>query len=88
MSMTGIQSLGQENGNIVQPYPVYDIPGQAYAGLQTFWQTVRDQCEQHFTPSQCQSLLGSRPTILQQDREGLAWYWLVGIGVVIGKVVL
>lgn len=87
MSLSVVQPVGQENGNIAQPYPVYDIPGQTYAGLQTFWQTVRDQCEQHFTPSQCQSLLGSRPTMLEQDQD-LPWYLLVGIGVLIGKVVL
>ena len=88
MSIRVIQPLGQ-NQQAIQPQAIEQIQQQAYAGLQTFWEKIRQECEQHFTPSQCQSLLGVRPTMLQPEaREGIAWYWLLGIGVVIGKVVL
>lgn len=88
MSMTVIQPLGQ-NQQRIQPQPIEQIPEQVYAGLQAFWQRARQECEQHFTPSQCQALLGVRPTMLEPGaREGIAWYWLVGVGVVIGKVIL
>lgn len=78
--------LGQEVG--VQPQRIVDIPGEAYQGLQTFWQRTRQECEKIFTPAQCQALLGARPTMLQPaaEREGISWYWLVGIGFVLGKV--
>lgn len=85
----GPQPLGQDP--IVQPQPITYIEGKVYAGLQDFWQNAREQCEQRFTPAQCQALLGVRPTILepfQRKADAIAWYWLVGIGVVIGKVVL
>ena len=82
-------SLGQDQ--IVQPQPITYIEGQVYGSLQNFWQNVRGQCEQRFTPAQCQALLGVRPTILEplhRRADAISWYWLVGIGVVIGKVVL
>lgn len=82
--MMNITPLGQDVN--VQPQRITDIPGQAYGGLQMFWQRTRQECEKRFTPSQCQALLGARPTMLQPDREGIAWYWLVAAGFVLGKV--
>lgn len=83
--MKVIQPVGQS----IQPQPVMQIPQQAYTGLQNFWHRTRVECEKVFSPGQCQSLLGTRPTMLAPgEREGLAWYWLVLIGVGIGKVIL
>ncbi len=82
--MIAISPLGQEVN--VQPERITEIPGQAYEGLQVFWQRARAECEKRFTPSQCQALLGSRPTMLSPEGEGIAWYWLVGIGFILGKV--
>lgn len=88
MSIRVIQPLGQ-NQQRIQPLPIEQIQQQAYAGLQTFWEKIRQECEQHFTPSQCRALLGVRPTMLEPSaQEGIAWWKLVLIGVVIGKVVL
>lgn len=88
MSITVIQPVGQNS--TIQPQPITEIQQPVYAGLQVFWQRVRQECEQHFTASQCQALLGVRPTMLEPRprEEGLAWYWLVGVGLVIGKVIL
>ena len=74
----------------IQPQPITRIPGAAYAGLQVFWDRIRQECEQRFSPSQCQALLGVRPTMLEpsRPREGLPWYMSLGIGIVIGKVIL
>lgn len=72
---------------IVQPQPITEIPQQAYAGLQAFWGKIRDECEERFTPAQCQALLGARPTILEPETH-LPWYVVFGIGVLVGKVVL
>ncbi len=83
--MKAIIQLGQ-----VQAQPITDITGQAYAGLQVFWTKVREECEQRFSPSQCQALLGARPIMLEPSPAdtGLPWYIMMGIGVVIGKVIL
>lgn len=78
--------LGQDD--IVQPQPIVDIPGEVIGGLNAFWMKARSECEEIFTPAQCQSLLGLRPTILGSREEGIKWYvWLL-IGVIVGKVVL
>lgn len=84
--MITISPLGQEVG--VQPQRIIDIPGEAYQGLQVFWMRTRAECEKKFSRSMCQSLLGTRPTMLQPGelQGGIAWYWLVGIGFVLGKV--
>ena len=88
MSMTLIQPLGQ-NQQSIQPQPMEQIQQQVYASLQSFWLRTREECEKHFTPSQCQALLGVRPTMLEPGpREGIAWYWKVLVGVAIWKVVL
>ncbi len=86
MSEFVIQPVGQQ----IPAQPIEYVEDTVYGGLQAFWGRIRGECEEVFTPSQCQSLLGVRPTILepQQYQEGIAWYWLVLIGVGIGKVVL
>jgi len=63
-----------------------DIPGRAYEGLQVFWERARTECEARFTPAQCQALLGARPTMLSPESEGLAWYWYIGIGFLVGRL--
>lgn len=90
MSMQIIEGLGQTPEQAIQPVPITDIQAQAYAGLQMFWNRVREECEERFTPGQCQALLGVRPTILQPRRqdEGIKWYWWLLIGVGVGKVIL
>ena len=88
--MTIVSNLGQQQ--VVQAQPLVDMPGQTYAGLQVFWQKLRDECEERFTPAQCQALLGARPTILEPGGQsyggGLPWYMTLGIGIIIGKVIL
>lgn len=63
MGQMFIQGLGQSD--IVAPQPIPEIPGQAYGNLQQFWISIRDRCEDVFTPAQCNALLDSRPTILE-----------------------
>lgn len=92
MSYTVIEPLVREQSVLAQP--ITEIQEQVYSGLQAFWGQVRQECEERFTPAQCRALLGARPTMLEpQPRapgraDGIAWYWLFGAGLFVGKVIL
>lgn len=86
MSKTVILPIGQDD--IIQAQPLVQIPEQVIGGLHAFWQKAREECEERFSPAQCQALLGLRPTILAPPEEGIKWYVWLGIGVLVGKVIL